>query len=133
MFDLVSYIGSSYVIVEPLRIVLNNNFTLTLRFVLPFYEFLLNVIIAKRFHKRTKFFLLVVPSRPSRIHKNRRTHDCSQHLRFFKFALVDVQYNQQVEVDPFVIVCGRAELNCTKIDLPVYHLHLAFSPDAYIN
>jgi hypothetical protein len=51
MLNLVPNIGSSDVIVESLRVILDDDLTLALAFVLPLYEFLLNVIISKRLHK----------------------------------------------------------------------------------
>jgi len=40
-----------YVVVEPLRIVLNNHFPLTLALVLSFYEFFFNIVVTKGLHK----------------------------------------------------------------------------------
>jgi len=72
MLDLVPDIGSSDIIVEPLRVVPYHNFTLTLTLVLPLYELLLDIVVTERLHERTKFLLLVVTRRPTRVHEDRR-------------------------------------------------------------
>lgn len=72
VLDLVPDIGSSDIIVEPLRVVPYHNFTLTLTLVLPLYELLLDIVVTERLHERTKFLLLVVTRRPTRVHEDRR-------------------------------------------------------------
>ena len=60
VLDLVTYIGSSDVIVEALGIVLYDYLTLTLALVLPLYELFLDVIVSEGLDKGTEFLLLVV-------------------------------------------------------------------------
>ena len=62
MFDLVSDVRGSDVVVEALWIILDYNFTLAFTFVFSFDKLFLNVIIAKRLDERTEFLLLVVSS-----------------------------------------------------------------------
>jgi hypothetical protein len=75
MFHLVSDVRSRNIVVKSFRIVFDDDFTLTLALIFPFYELFVQSIIAERFHKGTEFLLLVVPSRTSRIYKNWRTDD----------------------------------------------------------
>ena len=60
VLDLVTYIGSSDVIVEALGIVLYDYLTLALALVLPLYELFLDVIVSEGLDKGTEFLLLVV-------------------------------------------------------------------------
>lgn len=63
MFNFMSNIGSSNIIVKSLRVVLNYDLTLTLTLILPLYELFLNVFISKRLNKRAKLFFLIIPCR----------------------------------------------------------------------
>ena len=72
MLDLMPDIGSSDIIVEPLRVILYDDFTLTLTLVLPLYELLLDVVVTERLHERTKFLLLVVTGRATGVHEDGR-------------------------------------------------------------
>ena len=93
MFDFVSDVGSSDVVVKTLRIIFDNYFALALALILSFYELLLKIIVGKRLHKGTKLFLLVIAGRSTRIHENGRTNNCSQNFCFLKLPLVYVEHN----------------------------------------
>lgn len=51
MFNFMTNIRSSDVIVKTLRVIFYHYLTLAFRFVFPLYKFLLNVIVAKWFDK----------------------------------------------------------------------------------
>ena len=133
MFDFVSDIWGSDVVVETLGVVTDYDLRLTFTFVLTFYELFLNGIVAERLHERTELFLLVVPGRTSRIHEDGRTQDGCQDLRLLELALVDVEDDQQIEVDALVVVSRRAEFYSAEVNLPVDHLHLALPSDAHVD
>jgi hypothetical protein len=133
VLDLVADIGGGYVVVEALRVIADHDFALTLALVLPLDELLLDVIVAEWLHKRTEFLLLVVTRRTARVHEDRRRDDCSQHLRLFELALVDVQHYQQVEIYALVVVGSRRELNGAEVNLTIDHLHLTLPSDAHVD
>lgn len=133
MFDLVSDVGSSDVVVKAFRIILNHNLTLALAFVLPLDKLLFQIIVGEWLYKRTELFLLVVSGRSPGVHEDGRTEDCGQYLWFLKLTLVDVENDEQVEVNAFVIVSCGAEFDGTEVNLTIDHLHLALPPDSHIN
>jgi hypothetical protein len=51
MLDLVANVGSSDVVVKPLRVIPYHNLTLTLTFILPLYELLLDVVVTEWLHE----------------------------------------------------------------------------------
>lgn len=133
MFDLVADIGGSDVVVEAFWVVADDDFALTLALVLPLDELLLEGVVAEGLHEGAELLLLVVAGRTSRVDEDGGTDDGGQNLRLFELALVDVEDDEEVKVDALVIISGGRELDCTKIDLPVYHLHLALAPDAHVD
>lgn len=104
MFDLVTNIRSGDVVVEALWIILDDDLALAFALVFPLYELFFNGVVAKRLHKRTELLLLIVTSRSTRVHKNRRTYYGGQNFRLFELPFIDVEHYQQVKVDPFVVV-----------------------------
>lgn len=62
MFDLVSDVRSSDVVVKTLGVVFDDYLALALALILSLYELLLKIIISERLHERTKLLLLVVSS-----------------------------------------------------------------------
>ena len=91
MLNLMPNIRSGNIIVKSLRIVLNYDLTLTFTLILSLDELFLNILVAKRLNKRAKLFFLIVPRRSSRINKDRRTNNSSQHLRLLEFSLIDIK------------------------------------------
>lgn len=133
MLDLMSDIRRSDVVVKALGIVLDNDFALTLAFVLSLYEFLLDVIVTEWLYEGTELLLLVVAGGAPGVHEDGWADDRGQDFGFFEFSLVDVEDDEEVEVDALVIISGRRKFDCTKIHLPVDHLHLALPADAHID
>ena len=72
MFDFVSDVGCSNVVVKALGVIPDDYLILTLTFVLSLYELLFQSLVSKGFNEGTKFFLLIVTGGPSRVNKNRR-------------------------------------------------------------
>lgn len=133
MFDLVPDVGRSDVVVEALRVILDDDLTLTLALVFPLDELLLDVVVAEGLDEGAELFLLVVAGGAAGVDEDGRADDCGEDLGLFELALVDVEDDEEVEVDALVIISGRRKFDCTKIDLPVDHLHLALPPDAHVD
>jgi hypothetical protein len=93
MLHLVPDVRRSYVVIESLRVVLDNDLAFALALVLPLDELFLNVIVSEGLNKRTELLLLVVACRPPRVHEDRRTNHCRKHLRFLELALVYVKHD----------------------------------------
>ena len=127
------YIWSCYVVVKTLRIILYYYLILAFTLILSLYELFLEVVIRKWFNKWTKFFLLVVTSWPSWVHKNRWTDYCCQDLWFLKLTLVYVKDNEKIEVNSLIVVSSWWKFDSTKVDLTIDHLHLTLSSDSNIN
>lgn len=128
-----SNIWCCYIVVESLWVILYNNLALTFTLVFPFDELFLNIIISKWFNKWTKLFLLIISSWSSRVDKDWRTEYSCQNFWLLELSFIDVKDNEEVKVDSFVIISGWWKFDCTKIDLSVYHLHLALASNTYIN
>lgn len=128
-----SNIRCRYIIVKPFWIIFYNNLALTFTLIFPFDELFLNVIISEWFNKWAEFFLLIISSWSSRIDKDRRTDNSCQDFGFLELSFIDIKDYEKVKVDSFVIISGWWKLDCTKIDLSVYHLHLALASNSYIN
>ena len=133
MLDLVSDIGRSDVVVEALGIIFDDDLTLTLALVLALDELLFDVVVAEWLNEGAELLLLVITGRAAGVNEDGRADDCGEDLGFFELALVDVEDDEEVEVDALVIISGRRKFDCTKIHLPVDHLHLALSPDAHVD
>lgn len=133
MLDLVPDIGGSDVVVEAFGIVLDDDFALALALVLPLDELLFYVIVAEGLNEGAELLLLVVAGRAAGVHEDGWADDRSEHLGLLELALVDVEDDEEVEVDALVIISGRRKFDCTKVHLPVDHLHLALPPDAHVD
>ncbi len=92
MFNFMSDVRCSNVVVKSLGVIFYDNFTLTFTLILPFDEFFLNIIVSKGLNKGAEFFLLVVPCGSAWVNEDGGTDDSCQYFRFLKLSLVDIEY-----------------------------------------
>lgn len=132
MLDFMPDVGCCEVVVKALSVIFYFYFLFCSIFAFSFDKLFFELVESEGLNEGIELFLLVVPSRSSRIDENLGTYDCSQDFRLLGFVFLNVNHDQQVEILPFVIVGGRRELHCTEIHLPVDHLHFTLASNAYI-
>lgn len=125
-------IRSSQIIVESLCIISDLNFLISPIFTLSLNKLFFKLINSKRLHKRIEFFLLIVPSRSPRIHKNLRTNDCCQYFRFLRFIFLNINNNKKMEILTLIVVSSWGKFHRTEINLSIDHLHFTLTSDPNI-
>jgi len=132
MFHFMPDVWSSKIIVESLRVIFYLYLLFSSTFVFALNELFLKLVSRKWLDKWIEFLLLIVPSWSSRINKYLGTYYSSENFRLFNLCLLNVDNNQEMKVLPFIIVSRGGKFHCTKVNLPIYHLHFTFTSNSNI-
>ena len=125
-------VRSCQIIVKSLWIIFYLYLLLSSTFILPFYTLFIKLISWKRLHTWVEFFLLIISSRSSWVHKYLWTNHSSQYFWFLRLVLLNINYNKEMEILAFVIISCWRKLHSAKVHLSIDHLHFAITSNSNI-
>ena len=132
MLHLVADIGGCQIVEQSFQIVANLYLQVRFSFGFPLGEVSLKKVRLEKFHKRHKFFLLIISGWFAGIHEDRRAHQGANYgiKGFWEIFIFD--NDEKVEFDTFIVIRGGHKSDSTKQTTTILQIDFVIAPNAYI-